>query len=80
MTNTSQTPKEQLLDAALIHVAFDGWSEATFKAAVRDTGMDPTVARAVCPRGAVDLAVAYHNWFGVPPTPYGTHWATRPKT
>ena len=61
MTNTSQTPKEQLLDAALIHVAFDGWSEATFKAAVRDTGMDPTVARAVCPRGAVDLAVAYHK-------------------
>ena len=61
MTNTSQTPKEQLLDAALMHVAFDGWSEATFKAAVSDTGMDPTVARAVCPRGAVDLAVAYHK-------------------
>ncbi len=61
MTNTSQTPKEQLLDAALMHVAFDGWSEATFKAAVSDAGMDPTVARAVCPRGAVDLAVAYHK-------------------
>jgi ubiquinone biosynthesis protein COQ9 len=61
MTNTSQTTKEQLLDAALMHVAFDGWSEATFKAAVSDTGMDPTVARAVCPRGAVDLAVAYHK-------------------
>lgn len=61
MTNTSQTPKEQLLDAALMHVAFDGWSEATFKAAVSDTGMDPTVARAVCPRSAVDLAVAYHK-------------------
>ena len=61
MTNPSQTPKEQLLDAALMHVAFDGWSEETFKAAVSDTGMDPTVARAVCPRGAVDLAVAYHK-------------------
>jgi len=54
-------PKEQLLDAALIHVAFDGWSEAAFKAAIADSEMDETVARAVCPRGAVDLAVAYHH-------------------
>ncbi|KIN62420.1 RpsU-divergently transcribed protein [Sulfitobacter noctilucicola] len=54
-------PKQQLLDAALSHVPFDGWSEATFKAAIEDTGVDATVARAVCPRGAVDLAVAYHH-------------------
>lgn len=54
-------PKEQLLDAALIHVPFDGWSDTTFNAAVQDTGVDATVARAVCPRGAVDLAVAYHK-------------------
>ena len=57
MTN----PKGKLLDAALDHVPFDGWSEATFTAAVRDSELDATVARAVCPRGAVDLAVAYHN-------------------
>lgn len=54
-------PKEKLLDAALIHVAFDGWSEATFKAAIADSELDKTVARAVCPRGAVDLAIAYHH-------------------
>ena len=54
-------PKEKLLDAALMHVPFDGWSEATFKAAIADSGMENTVARAVCPRGAVDLAVAYHK-------------------
>ncbi len=54
-------PKDKLLDAALNHVPFDGWSEATFTAAVRDSELDATVARAVCPRGAVDLAVAYHN-------------------
>ena len=54
-------PKDQLLDAALPHVPFDGWSPATFKLAVSDSGLDPTVARAVCPRGAVDLAVAYHK-------------------
>ena len=54
-------PKDALLDAILPHVAFDGWSDASFKAAVQDAGIDPVVAHAVCPRGAVDLAVAYHK-------------------
>ncbi|RBI86311.1 COQ9 family protein [Rhodosalinus halophilus] len=55
------TDREALLDAALMHVPFDGWSEAAFRAAVRDTGIDPTLARALFPRGAVDLAVAFHK-------------------
>lgn len=53
--------KEKLLDAALLHVPFDGWSDRTFRAAVADIGADPAIARAVCPRGAVDLAVAFHK-------------------
>lgn len=53
--------KQRLLDAALIHVAFDGWSEATFEAAVQDIGIDMPLARGACPRGAVDLAIAYHH-------------------
>ncbi len=53
--------KAKLLDAARMHVPFDGWSDAAFQAAIRDTGIDPGVARAVCPRGAVDLALAYHE-------------------
>jgi ubiquinone biosynthesis protein COQ9 len=52
---------ETLLDAALMHVAFDGWTEASFSAAVADCGMDPVLARALCPRGSVDLALAYHR-------------------
>lgn len=51
----------RLLDAALPHVTFDGWSEATFRAAVAESGVDPVVAKARCPRGAVDLAVAFHK-------------------
>ncbi len=50
----------RLLDAALGHVPFDGWGDVTFKAAIADAGLEPEDARAVCPRGAVDLAVAYH--------------------
>jgi ubiquinone biosynthesis protein COQ9 len=53
--------KERLLDAALGHVPFEGWSEATFRAAATEAGVDRALARAVCPRGAVDLAVAYHR-------------------
>lgn len=61
MTIPYETAKTTLLDAALTHVPFDGWSEATFQAAIRDTDLSPSVARAVCPRGAVDLAVAFHK-------------------
>ena len=32
-----------------------------FRAAAEDAGVEPGVARAVCPRGAVDLALAYHE-------------------
>ena len=53
--------REALLDAALGHVAFDGWSEATIAAAVEDLGISADQARALCPRGALDLAVAYHR-------------------
>ena len=61
MTASYLEIKEHLLDAAVDHVPFDGWSEVTFQAAVSDAGVDPTMAKAVCPRGAVDLAIAYHH-------------------
>lgn len=51
----------RLLDAALPHVAFDGWSDTTFRAAVTDAEVDPVVARGLFPRGAVDMAVAFHR-------------------
>ncbi|SEO75750.1 ubiquinone biosynthesis protein COQ9 [Salinihabitans flavidus] len=53
--------KSRLLDAALLHVPFDGWTQDSFDSAVADTGTDPALATALCPRGAVDLAVAYHR-------------------
>ncbi|KNG94289.1 COQ9 family protein [Pseudaestuariivita atlantica] len=56
-----ETVLATLVDAALPHVAFDGWGEATFRAAIADSGVDPAVARGVAPRGALDLAVAYHK-------------------
>jgi ubiquinone biosynthesis protein COQ9 len=61
MQHPTDDLKDRLLQAALAHVPFDGWSETTFRAAVSETGADIAAARAVCPRGAVDLALAYHS-------------------
>ena len=58
MTDTART---RLLDAILPHVPFDGWSDISFQAASRDIEMSIDAARTLCPRGAIDLAVAYHR-------------------
>lgn len=60
MTTPYEETKSALLDAALLHVPFDGWSESTFRAAAADVGVEMGMARAVYPRGAVDLALTYH--------------------
>lgn len=60
MTLSYEDVKEKMLDAALAHVPFDGWTDVTFAAAAADAGIDPALARAALPRGAVDLALAYH--------------------
>lgn len=54
-------PKTLLLQAAMPHVAFDGWSDATFKAAIADSGLDPETARTIAPRRGLDLAVMFHK-------------------
>ncbi|WP_299784703.1 COQ9 family protein [uncultured Marivita sp.] len=61
MTDISRDIATELLDAALLHVPFDGWSDAAFRAAIRDVDIAPAVARGLFPRGAIDLAVAFHR-------------------
>jgi ubiquinone biosynthesis protein COQ9 len=58
---TETNIKAQLLEAAKAHVPFDGWSEPAFRAAMEDAGVSEGLARAACPRGAVDLALAFHD-------------------
>ncbi len=57
---TEYSTKDLILDAAVVHVPFDGWSETTFRAATADSGVASALARALFPRGGVDLALAYH--------------------
>ena len=59
--DTTDAAKDAVLDAALAHVPFDGWSETTFRAAIASSGVADALARALFPRGAVDLAIAYHR-------------------
>lgn len=61
MTDISRDIATELLDAALMHVPFDGWSDAAFHAAIRDVDVAPAVARGLFPRSAIDLAVAFHR-------------------
>ncbi len=52
---------ERLLNAATLHVPFDGWGDETFRAACMDAGIDESLARLHCPNGALDLAILSHK-------------------
>ncbi|WP_340109240.1 COQ9 family protein [Pikeienuella sp. HZG-20] len=53
--------RAKLMEAALFHAPFDGWSDVTWRAALKDSGVDEASARAAAPRRGLDLAVAFHR-------------------
>lgn len=53
--------RDRLLDAALPHVPFDGWTETALRHAVAETGDDMALARLAFPRGGIDMALAFHR-------------------
>lgn len=61
MAKKAQLTLDTLLDAILPHVVFDGWSPASFEAALEDLGVSKDSTAVIAPRGAIDLAVAYHR-------------------
>jgi ubiquinone biosynthesis protein COQ9 len=56
-----EAAKARILEAALPNVAFDGWSERTLRAAAEEAGVDAALTRVAFPRGAVDLALYFHE-------------------
>jgi len=52
--------RARLLEAALDHVAFDGWSETALRAAAADTGIPLERALNAFPGGATEL-IAFHS-------------------
>lgn len=51
--------RRALVEAALPHVPFDGWSEATLKLAAEDSGIDPQVAMVMFPDPVGDMVRAF---------------------
>jgi len=57
-TDRLAAERRAILEKALGHVPFDGWSERTLQQAARAAGFDAAMARRAFPRGAAD-AIAY---------------------
>lgn len=63
MTGTDRDEeRDRLLEAALAHVPFDGWSARSLFAGARDLGIDPGLARRLFPRGGDDLLGHVDRW------------------
>ena len=54
--------KDRLLEAALLHAAFDGWSRRTLVNAAADAGLDPATARRLFPQGGDSLLAWLDDW------------------
>src|SRR5690625_3034808 len=59
---TLEETRQALLQAALPHVMFDGWSETTLRAAARDLEIAPEMAMNAFPEGPRDLVEAFSHW------------------
>ena len=57
-----EVQRDQLLEAALTHVPFEGWSRRSLFAAAADLGIEPGLARRLFPRGGDDLLVHLERW------------------
>ncbi len=53
--------RDAILAAARGNAAFEGWGEPALTLAAAEAGVAPDAARLAFPRGAVDLALAFHR-------------------
>ena len=61
-TASREDQRDRLLEAALVHVPFDGWSRRSLSAGARDLGVEPGLARRLFPRGGDDLLAQLERW------------------
>ena len=54
--------RDRLLEAALVHVPFDGWSRRSLLAGAADLGLEPGLARRLFPRAGDDMLVHVERW------------------
>ena len=54
--------RDRILEAAMAHVAFDGWSRRALNAGAKDAGFDAAMARRAFPGGLRQLADHFAEW------------------
>jgi ubiquinone biosynthesis protein COQ9 len=54
--------RDRLLEAALVHVPFDGWSRRSLFAGARDLDIEPGLVRRLFPGGGDDLLAQLERW------------------
>ena len=54
--------KDEVLEAALMHAAFDGWGRRTLLNAAADAKMEPATVTRLFPRGTVSLLAWLDDW------------------
>ncbi len=59
MTAHLENERAAILEAALRHVPFDGWTDAALRAAVKDAGFEPGMAKRAFPDGGLGLIAAF---------------------
>ena len=61
-TRERRALKDGVLEAALLHAAFDGWSRRTLLHAAHDAGLDAATARRLFPQGGDSLLAWLDDW------------------
>ena len=61
-TRERRALKDAVLEAALLHAAFDGWSRRTLLHAAHDAGLDAATARRLFPQGGDSLLAWLDDW------------------
>jgi ubiquinone biosynthesis protein COQ9 len=54
--------RDRILEAALVHIPFDGWSRRSLFAGARDLGLEPGLVRRLFPNGGDDLLAQLERW------------------
>jgi len=60
--SSREMQRDRLLEAALVHIPFDGWSRRSLSAGARDMGVEHSLARRLFPRGGDDLLAHLDRW------------------
>ena len=59
--NDKNNFRDILIDKALRHVVFDGWSDSMFSKVCSELNLSEEQAQVFFPRGGVDMALAFHE-------------------